>query len=134
MNPDTAVNVAKSFKMLSVWVAGAICALVGYYLNLSIEEQQAWLRQYPTLKTYAPQIAFLVWYAARVKSQGGIELPWETVPTSTTAVVPIPGNAVVASSEPDAPTPGRYTPEDIEILLKADQLLKAGRSVGAGAR
>lgn len=127
MTPDTAMNVAKSFKMLSVWVAGAICAVVAYYLNLPIEEQQAWLQQYPFLKTYAPQIAFLVWYAARVKSQGGITLPWEVVPASATPAPP-----AASPAAPDTvPLAGNFTPAEIETLLAADRLLKANRSAGA---
>ena len=43
-------------------------------------------------------------------------------------------DAPVVEPAAESPAPGRYTPEDIEILLKADQLLKAGRSVGTGAR
>lgn len=129
MSPDTLMNVAKSIKMLSVWVALIICGLVKYWLDLTPEAQQELLAQWPAIKNYGPQIAFVVWYAARVKAQGGIVLPWEIVPASSTAVQAIPGEA----AEPVVAAPGRYTPADIEVLLKADQLLKAGRSVGTGA-
>lgn len=120
MNPDTVMNIAKSFKMLSVWVAFAVCGLAQYWLSLPLEEQQEWLKQWPVIKTYGPQIAFIVWYASRVKSQGGISLPWEVVPASAAAVVPIAGGA----AQP-APVVGNLTPHDIEALLEADRILKA---------
>ena len=65
----TAENIAGSFKMYSVWVAGLISVAAGYWIQLPVEQQQQILAQWPALKYYSPIFAFAAFYAARVVSQ-----------------------------------------------------------------
>ena len=53
----TAENIAGSFKMYSVWVAGLISVAAGYWIQLPVEQQQQILAQWPALKYYSPIFA-----------------------------------------------------------------------------
>ena len=78
----TAENIAGSFKMYSVWVAGLISVAAGYWIQLPVEQQQQILAQWPALKYYSPIFAFAAFYAARVVSQNSpIRRCWVTRPS-----------------------------------------------------
>ncbi len=127
----TAENIAGSFKMYSVWVAGLISVAAGYWIQLPVEQQQQILAQWPALKYYAPIISFAVWYAARVVSQtkpdtsfmGGTPEPVVGQQIGTAGITTPPPAPVV----PDTPATVtvQLTPSEIAAILNAADVLKS---------
>lgn len=120
MTPTTAENIAKLFTYYSTWVA-LICSFVaGYWMQLTPEAQAEILAQWPVLKHYGPILAFVAFAAARVKAQG-VPMPNFTPPPAGTGVS---GEVIGRAGDFEPTVPAPLTPEEIETLLKADQILK----------
>lgn len=127
----TAENIAGSFKMYSVWVAGLISVAAGYWIQLPVEQQQQILAQWPALKYYSPIFAFAAFYAARVVSQtkpdtsllGDKTEPQVAAPMIGVASLTTPPPAPVV---PDAPATVtvQLTPSEIAAILTAAEVLK----------
>lgn len=125
MNPTTAENIAKLFTYYSTWVAALASFVAGYWLQLAPEEQARILAQWPLLKHYAPILAFVAFAAARVKAQQP-KMPDFTPPPASTGV----SGEVIGRAGDFSPTVPQLTPEEIDALLRADQILKS-RARGA---
>ncbi len=130
MNPTTPENIANSLKMYSTWVAAAICALYGYWMQLPMEQQQQILAQWPALKYYAPIFSFAVWYAARVASQnkpdtsllGGATEPVVGQQIGVAGLTTPPAAPVPAALP--AAVPMNLTAREIAAILDAAEVLK----------
>ena len=127
----TAENIAGSFKMYSVWVAGLISVAAGYWIQLPVEQQQQILAQWPALKYYSPIFAFAAFYAARVVSQTKPDTSLLGDKTEPQVAAPVIGVASLtppppAPVVPDAPATVtvQLTPSEIAAILTAAEVLK----------
>lgn len=127
----TAENIAGSFKMYSVWVAGLISVAAGYWIQLPVEQQQQILAQWPALKYYSPILAFAAFYAARVVSQTKPDMPLLSDKTEPQVAAPVIGVASLTTPPPapvvpDAPATVtvQLTPSEIAAILTAAEVLK----------
>ncbi len=129
MNPTTPENIANSLKMYSTWVAAAIMALFGWWVQLPVEQQQQILAQWPALKYYAPIFSFAVWYAARVASQSK---PDTSLLDKNEPLVGAPLGVAGLTVPPPAPTtptapatvPLNLTAAEVAAILNAAEALK----------
>ncbi len=127
----TAENIAGSFKMYSVWVAGLISVAAGYWIQLPVEQQQQILAQWPALKYYSPIFAFAAFYAARVVSQTKPDTSLLGDKTEPQVAAPVIGVASLTTPPPapvvpDAPATVtvQLTPSEIAAILTAAEVLK----------
>ena len=127
----TAENIAGSFKMYSVWVAGLISVAAGYWIQLPVEQQQQILAQWPALKYYSPIFAFAAFYAARVVSQTKPDTSLLGDKTEPQVAAPVIGVASLTAPPPapvvpDAPATVtvQLTPSEIAAILTAAEVLK----------
>lgn len=127
----TAENIAGSFKMYSVWVAGLISVAAGYWIQLPVEQQQQILVQWPALKYYSPIFAFAAFYAARVVSQTKPDTSLLGDKTEPQVAAPVIGVASLTTPPPapvvpDAPATVtvQLTPSEIAAILTAAEVLK----------
>jgi hypothetical protein len=127
----TAENIAGSFKMYSVWVAGLISLAAGYWIQLPVEQQQQILAQWPALKYYSPIFAFAAFYAARVVSQTKPDTSLLGDKTEPQVAAPVIGVASLTTPPPapvvpDAPATVtvQLTPSEIAAILTAAEVLK----------
>lgn len=65
-------NLRKLHRMLSAWVVAIASAVAMYWLQLSPEQQQELLSQFPWLIKSAPLLTMVAWVYARVKPQQSI--------------------------------------------------------------
>lgn len=127
----TAENIAGSFKMYSVWVAGLISVAAGYWIQIPVEQQQQILAQWPALKYYSPIFAFAAFYAARVVSQTKPDTSLLGDKTEPQVAAPVIGVASLTTPPPapvvpDAPATVtvQLTPSEIAAILTAAEVLK----------
>src|SRR5690606_32827016 len=127
----TAENIAGSFKMYSVWVAGLISVAAGYWIQLPVEQQQQILAQWPALKYYSPIFAFAAFYAARVVAQTKPDTSLLGDKTEPQVAAPVIGVASLTTPPPapvvpDAPATVtvQLTPSEIAAILTAAEVLK----------
>ncbi len=121
----TPENIANSLKMYSVWVAGIVSVVAGYWLQLPVEQQQQILAQWPALKYYSPMLAFVAFFAARVISQSKPD------PAPSSPVEPVIGTASLTAPPPapvvpDTPAtvPLNLTAAEVAAILNAAEALK----------
>ncbi len=114
----TPENIANSLKMYSVWVAGIVSVVAGYWLQLPVEQQQQILAQWPALKYYSPMLAFVAFFAARVISQSKPD------PAPSSSVEPVVGTQIgVAGLTAPPPTPAvPDTPATVPLNLTAAEV------------
>lgn len=127
----TAENIAGSFKMYSVWVAGLISVAAGYWIQLPVEQQQQILAQWPALKYYSPIFAFAAFYAARVVSQTKPDTSLLGDKTEPQVAAPVIGVASLTTPPPAPVVPDalatvtvQLTPSEIAAILTAAEVLK----------
>lgn len=71
-------NFKSLHKMLSAWVVGIASLAAAYWLQLSPEDQQALLAEYPKMIKAAPFFTMAAWMWARSKPQRSLTPPPET--------------------------------------------------------
>ena len=114
----TPENIANSLKMYSVWVAGIVSVVAGYWLQLPVEQQQQILAQWPALKYYSPMLAFVAFFAARVISQSKPD------PAPSSPVEPVVGAqiGVAGLTAPPAAPVVPDTPATVSLNLTAAEV------------
>lgn len=123
MTPQVRQNIAALPFNYSTWAVLLILWAADYWMGLTPERQQFYLQAYPWLQDLAMPAGALLFFAAKVAPQLGIK-PIVAQPEPLTA------GEVLGRAGDFAPTVPQLTPDEIDALLRADQILKS-RARGA---
>lgn len=117
MTPEVRQNIAALPFNYTTWVLAAIGYLVTYWLELPEAERQALLAAYPWLKHVAAIGSVAAYVIARVAPQLGVKPIVAPTP-------PLVSGEVLGHAGDFAPTVPLLSTDQIEALLRADQILK----------
>lgn len=117
MNDEIRKNIAELPFNYTTYVVMAILWAADWWMGLPADRQQYYLTAYPWLQDLAMPASALVFFAAKVLPQLGIK------PIMPEQKPVLSRGAPIATDF--APTVPRLTTDEIDALLKADQIIKS---------